>query len=465
MRALTEQLYVDEVEAADDGLADLLDENAFANIPLPGTSMRQPTANPNATAGPTGPSPAMRPMTQSGRPITGMIRLNTQSTQGKSVENALKTARTSTAARPVTTSTGRFMRLGTASMLSSPDGPFIQVARLNFQKYAKSQALARPLFEHLFYHVNDIGSALQLARLANEATENKDWYWLVQLGKCYHRLGMFRDAEKNYLSALDIQPMVDIYLYISKVYTRLDQPLLAISKLTDGLTKFPQEPFLVQAMARIYEGLNDTINCMNQYRHVLKLDNTNVEAIACIAANYFYTDQPEISLKFYRRLLQIGCVNSAIFTNIGLCCFYSQQFDMVIACFLKALSCANEDIERSDIWFNIGEIALYTTEVNLAIQCFRLALVYNNDHAEAYNNLGLVELQRNNTDIGRAYLQTAQSLAPHMFEPQYNYAKSMHQQGDLQSSFRAIKSSLELYKNHADSKQIFDELTKMFAEL
>ncbi len=41
----------------------------------------------------------------------------------------------------------------------------------------------------------------------------------------------------------------------------------------------------------------------------------------------------------------------------------------------------------------------YTTDIYLAIQCFRLALVCNNDHAEAYNNLGLVELQRNNNEI------------------------------------------------------------------
>jgi tetratricopeptide repeat protein 8 len=112
MRALTEQLYVDETEAADDGLADMLDENAFHQTPMPGTSMRQPTANP--TGGMNGPSPAMRPMTMSGRPITGMLRLNTQSTQGgKSMENVLKTARSAATARPVTTATGRFVRLGT----------------------------------------------------------------------------------------------------------------------------------------------------------------------------------------------------------------------------------------------------------------------------------------------------------------------------------------------------------------
>jgi hypothetical protein len=39
------------------------------------------------------------------------------------------------------------------------------------------------------------------------------------------------------------------------------------------------------------------------------------------------------------------------------------------------------------------------------------------------------------------------------------------QQGDLQSSYRAIKSSLDIYQNHSDSKQIHDELKKMFSEL
>ncbi len=94
------------------------------------------------------------------------------------------------------------------------------------------------------------------------------------------------------------------------------------------------------------------------YRQVLKLDNTNIEAIACIAANHFYNEQPEISLKFYRRLLQMGVTTSSIFTNIGLCCFHAQQYDMIVACFLKALACATTDEERGEIWYNIGEMAL-----------------------------------------------------------------------------------------------------------
>jgi len=41
-------------------------------------------------------------------------------------------------------------------MLSTPDGPFIQISRLNLPKYAQNQAIAPALFEHLFYHANDV---------------------------------------------------------------------------------------------------------------------------------------------------------------------------------------------------------------------------------------------------------------------------------------------------------------------
>jgi len=66
-------------------------------------------------------------------------------------------------------------------------------------------------------------------------------------------LDMLRDSERHYLLSLEVQPMVDTYLYLAKVYLRLDQPLLAISKLQAGLEKFPYEPCLIQAIARIYE--------------------------------------------------------------------------------------------------------------------------------------------------------------------------------------------------------------------
>ena len=41
-------------------------------------------------------------------------------------------------------------------MLSTPDGPFINLARLNFSKYAARPNLAKALFEYIFHHENDV---------------------------------------------------------------------------------------------------------------------------------------------------------------------------------------------------------------------------------------------------------------------------------------------------------------------
>jgi tetratricopeptide repeat protein 8 len=48
------------------------------------------------------------------------------------------------------------------------------------------------------------------------------------------------------------------------------------------------------------------------YKNALHQDNMCVEAIACIATHYFYSDQPEIALKFYRYVHQNTNVNSMI---------------------------------------------------------------------------------------------------------------------------------------------------------
>ena len=59
--------------------------------------------------------------------------------------------------------------------------------------------------------------------------------------------------------------------------------------------------------------------------------------------------QPEMSIRYYRRLLQMGVNNTELWNNIGLCCFYSSQYDMSLSCFDRALSMASDD-DMADVW-------------------------------------------------------------------------------------------------------------------
>lgn len=53
----------------------------------------------------------------------------------------------------------------------------------------------------------------------------------------------------------------------------------------------------------------------------------------------------------------MGVYNAEIFTNIALCCFYAQQYDMALGCMERALSMADND-SSADIWYNISHVAL-----------------------------------------------------------------------------------------------------------
>ena len=60
----------------------------------------------------------------------------------------------------------------------------------------------------------------------------------------------------------------------------------------------------------------------------------------------------------------------------------------------------------------------------MSYQCFRLALAADNNHAESYNNLGVLEFRKGNIDQARIFFQTAQNLASLTYEPNFNYALS-----------------------------------------
>ena len=50
----------------------------------------------------------------------------------------------------------------------------------------------------------------------------------------------------------------------------------------------------------LIQGLGELDTAVGYYKEVLKVDATSVEAIACIGTHHFYSDQPEIALRFYR---------------------------------------------------------------------------------------------------------------------------------------------------------------------
>jgi len=89
--------------------------------------------------------------------------------------------------------------------------------------------------------------------------------------------------------------MLSTFFDLCKVYLKLDIPNTALELMMKAGTSFPNEPRIVLGIAQIYDMLNDADSASKAYKKVLQLDASNVEAMACLAANHYYEDAPEVS--------------------------------------------------------------------------------------------------------------------------------------------------------------------------
>ena len=476
-KAVISQNYIDDIELEEESFAEaLMDENAMAAVPRPGTSLTAPQTSKSSG---TGHDQGIRPVSNSGRPMTGFARPGSSrpmSASSGNIRDALQSSRrvgTASGGRPMT-NMGREVRLGTASLAGGAGGSLVNLEKLNVKKYASKPGLAMILTEYMLYVEHNTRKALEMCAEATEANEFKSWWWKARLGKCYFKLGMLRDAEKQLRSSLKTQPVISTYLELVNVYIRLDLPNTALDVLKEATEKFTLEPRLVLGIARIHEMLNDMDKAVECYKQVLVLDASCVEAIACIGSHHFYADQPEMAMRYYRRLLQMGINNTELWNNIGLCCFYSSQYDMALGCFDRALACSGDD-DMSDVWYNIGHIGLALGDHGLAYQAFKVAVSVNPAHAEALNNLAVLELRRysNISDAHRqnqaleqakSYLAAATDNGPQLYEPAYNRAlTACVKQGNFAEAKEFVQQALQVYPLHRESLDLDARLSQLLA--
>ncbi|GAB0089111.1 tetratricopeptide repeat protein 8 [Sergentomyia squamirostris] len=417
MRAVTQRVYVDDIEA-DDGIEENeeLDTSRLASAPRPGTTLRP---SPGLVTASGISKTGNRPTTSAGRPLTGMAR---PGTMGQTRPGSSMISRTAprTGSR---SGTARNIRLGSASIFTrhDPAGPLVDVARLNPNLFAAKKTVTPVLFSYLYYHEGDVRKALELCDAAtSERNRPSDWWWNMQKGRCLLTLGNPRKAEQFLRTSLSHSAHPDVVLLLARVYLKIDQPIAALEVCRAALDKLPGEVSLLTQQARILELVGNLSVSVRMYRLVAQYDATNSEALACIAVHHFYGNQPEMALLHYRRILTMGVNSAELHCNLALCCLYGGQLDLVMPCFQRAFRLATSAEQRADIWYNCSFAALTSGDFNLARRCLRLCISCDGSHGAALNNLAILAAKSGQRSKARSYLAAAKSALPNSSEIQHN---------------------------------------------
>ena len=183
-----------------------------------------------------------------------------------------------------------------------------------------------------------------------------------------------------------------------------------------------------------------------------------------LAGRHFYDDQPEVALRYLRRLLQNGAVarSPALLCNVGLAAFAAGQFDLALGPLTRALSAADDDEISSDIWYNLGTVAVGCGDLNMAYQAFRIAATLNPSNALALTNVGVLESRMGKGTLARSSYARAARASPHVYEARFNAAVSTLSMGQYESSFAHASESQCVFPEHPESKVMLSKLRDLF---
>ncbi|KAI8812746.1 hypothetical protein BJ742DRAFT_791665 [Cladochytrium replicatum] len=414
---------------------------------------------------------------------------------------------------------GRLLRGSTLGSLSVSSGRPSQSEASDIQQIASNTAIARATFIHLFESSTDSTRALELAICSSRLCRQSDWWWEMQSGRCFARLGMLPEAQDAFKLALSLGGSLICRMHFIDMLVRAGDYDNALEVCRDGLggqvagvdavlaneragKPVTKDQGLLLAMARIYKEKKEHEKAFRLFKQVIVHDPTSVEAIANVGTHLFYENQPELAIKYFRRLIELGVNSSEVWNNLGLCQFYAQDYDGCIPCFERALSIAS-DADPSpakgqsvaDIWYNLSHVNIVLGDLCHAHHCLRLAISQCADHAEAWNNLAVLEVQlrepdpfsqdsqtgttprgresqslrtaiekvQASWDTARSYIASASRVNPGLYEPWYNAAMLHFRTGNLHQSYVSVTKSLEINPAHVESKELMKSLKELLA--
>jgi tetratricopeptide repeat protein 8 len=122
-----------------------------------------------------------------------------------------------------------------------------------------------------------------------------------------------------------------------------------------------------------------------------------------------------------------------------------------------------DDSNLCEIYYNIGHVAISIGDLQLAYQCFKIAISSNPNHAESFNNLGVLELRKGNLEQAKSNFMQGAKISGFLFEPCYNAAFLMFKRGEFQESYTMALKSQELFPEHEDTRELIKNLKKHFS--
>lgn len=170
------------------------------------------------------------------------------------------------------------------------------------------------------------------------------------------------------------------------------------------------------------------INAREYYFDAVKLDPANYKAWSFIGTTYYFTRQPELSLPYFRKSVQLKNDYKEAWFNLGMACEQTGKNDSAMLAFSQ---CIRIDSAFTGAYARLSHLIFHKEQQpDHAIALLQLASRHQPASDIPWSSMSTIYFQLKDTTNAIAALETAAKLRPDNKTRLYNLALYFHEHND-----------------------------------
>jgi tetratricopeptide (TPR) repeat protein len=266
---------------------------------------------------------------------------------------------------------------------------------------------------------------------------------ILNTGYCYLQLKRYDEAEKYFKMAIEIMPtFAQAYNDLGIIYFSKQQYAAAIEqyKKASGINKSYAEPHI--NLGNLYRTQKKPDLAIQEYTEALRINQNLPETRQWLSGLYMERGQYDKAQEVLKPLLQIPAKTSAeSYILQGNIYQKQRQYEKALIEYGKALKLKPQN---PLIYHNMGLACFYMQNYPLAEEYFKKALALKPAIAESSSMLGQIYLLKKDDRNAQYYYESAARLNPKLKDVQFNLGTIYLRLGDYDRATAAFQEAVRI---------------------
>ncbi len=267
------------------------------------------------------------------------------------------------------------------------------------------------------------------------------------LGSLYAQQQEWKDAQREFLTAIDLDPQFAVAHLHLGVAMRAQGQANGLTEIAKASQLAPQNTMIALELgnALVADGHDD--QAIPVFEHAVELDPNLTEASYQLALALQRSGKTQQAISLFKKVLAAEPENTAAMTNLGMALCEAQQTKEAVPILQKAVTLDPQNVTAHE---NLAAAYVQLNQFDDAIRQLQAALKLVPDQPQLHYDLGLAYKWQDDAAAAIPELEAAERLNPNAPEAPYLLGILYMQQGRYSDAAREMSLALKLRPNNSD---------------